>query len=115
MTGKAFGTHNLAKNCNETLILASMFHRKKHGYELAREIETKSQGRFKFHHGTLYPILHRLEQEGWIRGEWNQDGPGRKRKYYALTARGKKYVQWQLSQWQAFLHFLFDIAGVVEE
>lgn len=115
MPDKAFGTHNLTKHCNESLILASVFSERKHGYQLALEIEEKSGGLFKFNHGTLYPILHKLEKEGLIRGTWKQEGSKRKRKYYTLTAKGKKYVKWQLSQWQAFMYYLFDIVGEVEE
>ena len=51
---------NLTKNCNESLILSILFKGKKHGYQLALEIEAKSNGFFKFNHGTLYPILHKF-------------------------------------------------------
>lgn len=114
MPNDEFGIHNLTKHCNESLILASLFGKKKHGYQIALEIEEKSEGLFKFNHGTLYPILHKLEKNGLIKGAWKQEGPKRKRKYYALTAKGRKYVKWQLSQWQAFKNYLFEIVGVVE-
>jgi len=71
---------NLTKNCNEILILAVLFKEKKHGYQIALEIEEKSDGLFKFNHGTLYPILHKLEKEGLIKGTWKQEGPKRQRK-----------------------------------
>lgn len=115
MADAGFGTHNLTKHCNESLILASIYSEKKHGYQLALEIEEESNGLFKFNHGTLYPILHKLEKEGLIKGTWKQEGPKRKRKYYSLTAKGRKYVKWQLSNWRTFMYHLFEIVGVVEE
>jgi len=110
-----FGIQNLTKNCNEILILAILFKEKKHGYQLALEIEEKSNGRFKFNHGTLYPILHKLEKEGLIKGTWKQEGPKRKRKYYSITAKGKKYAKQQLQEWQRFFKNFFNITGEIEK
>ena len=104
---------NLTKNCNESLILAILLKGKKHGYQLAIEIEEKSNGFFKFNHGTLYPILHKLEKEGLIKGIWKQEGPKRQRKYYSLTAKGKKHVMGQLTEWRNFFNHFFDIVGEV--
>lgn len=106
-----FSIPTLTKNCNETLILAILFHGKKHGYQLALEIEEKSKGHFKFNHGTLYPILHKLEKEGLIKGTWKYEGPKRQRKYYSLTAKGKKYVLAQMTEWRTFFHHFFNITG----
>ena len=105
----------LSKICNETLILSILFSGRKHGYQLALEIEQKSEGYFKFNHGTLYPILHKLEKEGLIRGAWKQEGPKRKRKYYTISAKGKKYVIGQAAAWREFYDHLFDILGEVEK
>lgn len=106
---------SLTKNCNEALLLAILYPGKKHGYQLALEIEEKSNGLFKFNHGTLYPILHKLEKEGLIRGSWKQEGPKRKRKYYSLSAKGKKYVKVQIDQWRNFFNQFFDILGEIEK
>jgi len=110
-----FGIQNLTKNCNENLILAILFKEKKHGYQLALEIEEKSSGAFKFNHGTLYPILHKLEKEGLIRGTWKQEVPKRKRKYYSITAKGKKYARQQLAEWQKFFKNFLNITGEIEK
>ena len=59
-----------------------------HGYEMGKEIEGRSSGYFSFAHSTLYPVLHKLEKKGLIRGEWQQSDNERPRKYYALTAAG---------------------------
>jgi len=105
---------SLTKNCNEILILSILFNEKKHGYQIALEIEEKSDGLFKFNHGTLYPILHKLEKEGLIKGTWKQEGPKRQRKYYTLTAKGKKYARDQLAGWQNFFEQFFDIVGEIK-
>jgi DNA-binding PadR family transcriptional regulator len=102
---------NLSKKCNEMLILATLLSGKKHGYQLALEIEEKSAGMFKFNHGTLYPILHKLEKENMVRGNWEPEGLKRKRKYYTITAKGRKFVNGQINEWQKFFKYFFDIIG----
>ena len=109
-----FGIPNLTKNCNEILILAILFKEKKHGYQLALEIEERSESHFKFNHGTLYPILHKLEKEDLIKGTWKQEVPKRKRKYYSITAKGKKYAIRQLGEWKNFYNHFFKIIGEIE-
>lgn len=102
---------NLAKHCNESLILAVLMPGKKHGYQLALEIEEKSGGLFKFNHGTLYPILHKLEKEKLIYGSWEQEGLKRKRKYYKISSKGKKYFSKQHDEWDKFYKTFFEIIG----
>ena len=110
-----FSLPTLTKNCNEILILSILFREKKHGYQLAIEIEDNSEGQFKFNHGTLYPILHKMEKEKLIKGIWKQEGPKRQRKYYTLTAKGKKYALGQLAEWRNFFHHLFNIIGEIDK
>lgn len=104
---------NMTKSCNEALILASLSGGAKHGYQLALEIEKRSHGSFKFNHGTLYPILHKLEKDGLIRGEWSGDGAGRKRKSYSLTRKGESYARDALAAWRILMARFFDIVGVM--
>jgi len=106
---------NLSRHCNEDMILAILHDGKRHGYQLALEIEEKSNDQFKFNHGTLYPILHKLEKEGKIKGAWIKDGSKRKRKQYSLTIRGKKYAAGQAAAWRVFFNRFFDIMGEVEK
>ena len=77
MTKAHFEVQNLTKSCNEALILAILAERPRHGYQLALELEERSNGFFRFNHGTLYPILHKLENDGLIRGTWSDEGPRR--------------------------------------
>jgi PadR family transcriptional regulator, regulatory protein PadR len=82
---------NLSKQVNELLILATLRSGPAHGYEIALAVERDSGGAFSFQHGTLYPILHRLEKDGLIEGGWDEDG-GRRRKVYGLTPRGREHL-----------------------
>jgi DNA-binding PadR family transcriptional regulator len=105
---------NLTKSCNEALILAVLVRGPRHGYQLALEIEDRSHGFFKFNHGTLYPILHKLEKEGLIRGSWASGEGRRKRKSYALTRTGRRYAAKQVAGWhQFFEQFLRIVGGAV--
>ncbi len=105
---------NLTKSMNEALILASLGAGPKHGYQLALDIEERSRGAFRFNHGTLYPILHKLEKDGMIAGTWSGDGGGRKKKSYALTSAGRRYARDQLGAWKAFFRQFFGLVGEVE-
>ena len=102
-------TQNLARHCNEDLILAILLGGERHGYQLALEIEERSGGFFRFNHGTLYPILHKLEQDGLIRGTWKREGPKRRRKSYALTEKGRQYAARQRGAWREFFTRFFEI------
>ena len=75
---------------------------RKHGYQLALELEERSDGFFRFNHGTLYPILHKLEKHGLIRGAWSDEGQRGKRKGYSLTAKGRRYLTDQVAAWDRF-------------
>ena len=102
---------NLTKSCNEALILACLTDGPKHGYQLALEIEQRSEGAFKFNHGTLYPILHKLEKEGLIEGRWSNDGQKRKRKSYTITRKGAEYAREQRLAWRIFIDRFLDLVG----
>ena len=78
---------SLSKQVNELLVLAVLERGPAHGYQIALSVEERTGGLFSFQHGTLYPILHRLEADGLVCGEWH--GEGRRRKTYRLTAAGR--------------------------
>ncbi|MFH1754247.1 MAG: PadR family transcriptional regulator [Candidatus Latescibacterota bacterium] len=112
---KDIETQNLSKDCNEALILGVLLCGRKHGYQLVLEVEDSSRGYFKFNHGTLYPILHKLEKEGLIDGSWIKEGSKRKRKMYALTSKGRKYITGRMVAWRRFFDHLFEIFGEVDK
>lgn len=77
----------LSKRINELLVLAVLDRGPAHGYQIALSVDERTGGAFSFQHGTLYPILHRLEAEGRVRGRWQ--GEGRRRKTYRITRAGR--------------------------
>jgi PadR family transcriptional regulator PadR len=111
MSKSRLEVQNLAKSCNETLILAILGAGARHGYQLALELEERSDGFFRFNHGTLYPILHKLEKDGLIRGAWSEKGPRGKRKSYALTAKGRRRLAERVDDWDRFIRHFSEIVG----
>lgn len=91
MTEEEFDVQGFARGIHELLVLSSLRDGEKHGYQIALDLQSESNGLFCFKHGTLYPLLHRLELEGLIRGSWSRDG-GRRKKLYALTKTGRKHL-----------------------
>lgn len=110
MREMAFETQNLAKNVNELLVLGALRGGAMHGYQIALEVEARSSGVFELQHGTLYPILHRLEREGLIAGRWTSES-GRRRRQYALTRAGRRHVGEEAGRLSAALKQLLEIAG----
>jgi DNA-binding PadR family transcriptional regulator len=82
----------LVREVNEALILAVLRDGAKHGYQIALDVSDRTDGAFAFQHGTLYPILHRLEKDGLIAGDWSE-GEGRRRKDYRLTPAGRGQIE----------------------
>jgi len=96
----------------ELLILAQVEARPRHGYEIACEIERRSDGAVSFQAASLYPVLYRLERKGWIAGRWVEKPGQRRRRYYRLTLAGKKQLSEQRSSWSAFLEGIKRTAGL---
>jgi len=85
------------------LILSLVEVRPRHGYEIGKLIEQRSDGMLRFHVASLYPLLYRLEKRGWIDGRWVEKAGQRRRRYYKLTKEGKKVLAAQRSTWQSFV------------
>jgi DNA-binding PadR family transcriptional regulator len=102
---------SLGKHFNEALILSALQAGPRHGYQLALDIEERSGGRFSFKHGTLYPILHKLEKEGLIEGAWSDEGQRGKRKRYRMTKDGKAYLRDLRKIWKSFLDIFSEVIG----
>jgi len=105
---------SLTKHFNEALILSALRRGAKHGYQLALDIEERSGGRFGFKHGTLYPILHKLEKDGLIEGAWSDEGQRGKRKRYQLTRDGKRYLRDLGESWTSLLKHFGEMIGEEE-
>jgi transcriptional regulator len=93
----------LKRGSAELLILSLVEARPRHGYEMSKLIESRSEGAVRFNVASLYPLLYRLEKRGWIEGRWVDKAEQRRRRYYRLTAQGKKVLRAQRSAWQTFV------------
>ena len=102
----------LKKGSAELLILSLIEHRARHGYEISKLIETRSRNALRFHVASLYPLLYRLEARGWIQGRWVEKAGQRRRRYYRLTAQGRKVLAAQVQGWQRFVEAIRSITGI---
>ncbi len=102
----------LKRGSTELLILALLEDRDRHGYEIARLIESRSGGAISFHVASLYPTLYRLEEKGLLHGRWVEKAGQRRRRYYKLTAAGRKVLASQRSLWENFFLALNRVAGI---
>lgn len=89
----------LLKGTLDLLILRLLDLRPLHGVAIADRIKQVTHGTFGVGPGSLFPALYRLEQEGWIRGEWGASDEGRRARIYALTAAGRRQLQIERKQW----------------
>lgn len=94
----------LKKGSAELLILSVLEARARHGYELGTLIHARSKGELTFHLDSLYPLLYRLEERGWIKGAWVEKAGDRRRRYYRLTAEGRRVLARQRRIWERFVN-----------
>ena len=91
---------DLIQGTLDLLILKSIAIEPKHGWAIAKRIEQVSKEVLQVTQGALYPALHRLEQQGWVRAEWRASETGREAKFYSLTRAGRTQLDKELAQWE---------------
>jgi PadR family transcriptional regulator, regulatory protein PadR len=91
---------DLIQGTLDLLILKTISIEPKHGWAIAKRIEQVSEDVLQVTQGALYPALHRLEQQGWIRAEWRSSETGRDAKFYSLTRAGRTQLEKELAQWE---------------
>lgn len=101
----------LKKGSAELMVLALLDGRARHGYEISKIIEQRSDGAVKFHIASLYPLLYRMEERGWILGTWVEKAGERRKRFYKLTAEGRKVLRVQREHWAAFVAAIGRITG----
>ena len=101
----------LRKGSAEFLVLALLEHEARHGYELSKLITARSRGTLSFNVASLYPLLYRLERRGWVQGKWVEKAGQRRRRYYALTAPGRKVLRAQRETWADFVEAVRRVVG----
>lgn len=93
----------MKKGAAELIILSIVEARARHGYEISKLIETRSAGQLKFHVASLYPLLYRLEERGWLQGRWVEKAGQRRRRFYSLTPEGRRVLVRQRETWKTFV------------
>jgi PadR family transcriptional regulator PadR len=93
---------NLKRGSMELLILSALEGSTRHGYEIGKLLEYRSGGQLEFKVSTLYTILYRMEDNGWIKGRWVEKKGERRRCYYTLTPGGVEALAAQRKEWKAF-------------
>ena len=101
----------LKKGSAELLILSLLESRARHGYEISKLIEQRSKGSLQFNVASFYPLLYRLEKRGYIQGRWVEKAGQRRRRYYRITAEGRKTLKQQRSLWRDFVQAMNRITG----
>jgi PadR family transcriptional regulator, regulatory protein PadR len=102
----------LKRGSADLMILAVLEARARHGYEIAKLIDDRSDGVLRFHVGSLYPMLYRMERRGWIEGKWIEKSGQRRRRYYKLTTAGRRVLAEQRTSWRELLNALQSVAGI---
>src|SRR5689334_10100129 len=91
------------KGSAELLVLSLLEDQPRHGYDISKLIQLRSEGALRFHVTSLYPLLHRLEKQGWIVGRWVEKAELRRRRYYSLTPRGREALRAKQDSWRDFV------------
>ena len=96
------------------LILRTLLWGPTHGHGIAKSIERMSEEMLKVEHGSLYPALQRLQQEGWIKGDWGVSENNQRAKYYRLTAAGRRQLAAETSRWERFVRAVTSVISPAE-
>ena len=100
------------KGSAELLVLSLLEDQPRHGYDVSKLIQIRSGGALQFHVTSLYPLLHRLEKQGWIEGLWVEKADQRRRRYYSLTPEGRKVLRSKQQGWREFVAAISRITGI---
>ncbi len=92
----------LSKGSSSLLVLSVLESKDMYGYQIIKEIELRSEKVFSFKEGTLYPILHTFEKDGFVKSYWDESEQGRKRKYYKITKKGLKALNDSRKEWENY-------------
>ena len=104
---------DLVQGTLDLLILKTISLEPKHGWAIAKRIQQISAEVLQVQQGSLYPALHRLEQQGWIDAQWSETETGRKAKFYALTVAGRAQLDRELESWSRLSNAINLVVEVV--
>jgi PadR family transcriptional regulator PadR len=106
---------DLIQGTLDLLILRTISLEPKHGWAIAKRIEQASSDVLQITQGALYPALHRLEQQGWIRASWHKTDTGREAKFYELTKAGRTQLNKELAQWERLSNAVGSVIRMAED
>src|SRR4051812_19451122 len=105
------GDQLFSKGLATILVLGVLQDAPRHGYDIAREVERRSSDRLTFSYGTLYPVLHALEQDGLIDSQWERPAGERERKVYSINERGLAELARRRAEWRAYSQAMDQVLG----
>ena len=91
---------DLARSCTDLVLLSLLIGRPMYGYEILTSLQDRGNGEFRFKQGTLYPVLYRLERQGWIEASWVEPAGAKRRKTYRITRDGRRAQKAKAADWQ---------------
>ena len=110
--GRSRYSSELVRSSTDLVILSLLREKPMYGYEILVSLTDRGNGDFEFKQGTLYPVLYRLEREGWSRAHWETPPQGKKRKVYSLTSEGEKVQRARAEEW---VRFTESVNAILEE
>jgi PadR family transcriptional regulator, regulatory protein PadR len=102
---------NLLQGTLDLIVLKVLAERPSHGYAIAQRIRGVSAERLVVEEGSLYPALYRMEKRGWIASDWGVTDKGRRARLYALTAEGRRRLEWETDNWDALRQVMDRVLG----
>ena len=99
----------------DTIILTQLMRADNYGYEINKNIQQRTHGQYGFKEATLYTAFKRLEQNGLITSYWGSDGPGARRRYYAITDAGRRQWAENIREWEDTRALLEALSSIEEE
>ncbi len=108
-------SRHLAAASTKPLILAILLNGENYGYQIIQKVKSLSGGDIDWADGMLYPVLHRLEKDGFVITSWKISTEGRKRKYYSITSTGKKELNSDMKQWLKVDEIFQKILGPIPQ
>lgn len=105
-------SRELLKGSTNLLVLSLLENENMYGYQMIKKLSQKSENVFELQEGTLYPILHSLEEKNYISSYWDNTGI-KKRKYYTITKEGKKHLKDKKEEWNIFSTGVNQVVGGV--
>ena len=102
----------ITRGSGEIAILSLLAEKPLYGFEIAKQIGERTDGALQFTLASLYPLLYEMEKRGWVEGRWQVNQAGRDRRYYSLTAAGRRQLAPLRQEWRSFFQALDALAGV---